>query len=488
MIINVVHTEESRVAIVEKGRLTDLAIETTNKEKTRGNIYRGIVQKVQPSLHAAFINYGANRNGFLRLDEVHPLYYNQKQANPKEKPAAGQILKKNQEVLVQVTKEGKGNKGSALTTYVSLPGRYMVLMPGYKRSGVSKKIEDEAERKKLKDIGRQLKLPEDMGFIIRTAGINKTKKDLQKDANYLLRLWKVIDTRSKKMPLPSLVYQESSMVIQAIRDYYTTDISEVIVDNPEVFKKVKEFFKQIIPKYQKNVKLYEGRTPIFLRYKIETQIESLYNRIVQLKSGGSISIDPTEALVSIDVNSARFTQVKDPEESSLITNIEAAVEIARQMRLRDLGGLIVIDFIDMKLQKNRFAVEKQLKAAFKIDKANIEMAKISKFGLMEMSREHLRPPLFDESHIECIHCGGSGIVRSKESIVLTILRELYDKASNNDMESIQVILPLETAEYLLNRKRREIHTIEELFKTEIVIQSAPVTPMDNFRLECVPKA
>ena len=487
MIINVIHPEESRVAIIEDGILKELSIETTKKEKTRGNIYKGTVQKVQHSLHAAFVDYGNDRHGFLRLDEVHPDYFSQKPTSVRGRPPAGKILRKDQKVVVQVTKEGTGTKGAALTTYISLPGRYLVLMPGYKRTGVSRKIDDESERKKLKDIGRQLKLPESMGLIIRTAGLNKNKKDLQNDANYLLRLWKAIQTRSKELPAPSLVYQESSMVIQSIRDYFTIDISEVLIDDSEVFKKVKEFFKQVIPKHHKAVKLYEDKTPIFLKYRIEEQIESLYKRTVPLKSGGSISIDPTEALVAIDVNTARFTRVKDPEETALITNLEAADEIARQLRLRDLGGLIVIDFIDMKSHKNRQQVERHLRNAFKLDKANIEFSRISKFGILEMSREHLRTPLFDESHVKCVYCEGSGKTRSRESLSLAILREIYEKVSTGDIAEIQVTLSPDAAKYLLNNKRTELHNIERQFNTMIFILSETITPTDSYRLECIPR-
>lgn len=483
MIINVIQPEESRIAIIENGVLKELSIETTNKEKIRGNIYKGIVQKVQPSLHAAFVDYGGDRPGFLRLDEVHPDYYNLKTAHPRGRPPAEKILKKNQEVVVQITKEGQGTKGAALTTYISLPGRYLVLMPGYKRTGISRKIEDEAERKKLKDIGRQLKLPDTMGFIIRTAGLDKTKKDLQRDANYLLRLWSSIETRSKELSVPSMIYQESNMVIQSIRDYFTTDISEVFVDNLEVFKKVKEFFKQVIPKHHKIVRLYEDKTPIFLEHKIEKQIESLYDRTVPLKSGGKITIDPTEALVAIDVNTAGFTHIKDPEETALITNLEAADEIARQLRLRDLGGLIVIDFIDMKVAKHRQQVEKHLKHAFRIDKANIEFARISKFGMLEMSREHLRTPLFVTSHEECVHCGGSGKIRSKETLSLVILREVYDQASTGEIAQIQITLSPDVAKYLLNQKRSALYNIEQQFSIKILVSSETITPADDYRLE-----
>ncbi len=485
MIINVVHPEESRVAIIESGVLQDLSIETTNREKIRGNIYKGVVQKVEPSLHAAFVEYGGNRPGFLPLDEVHSNYYSIKTLPAKGKPPANKILKKGQEVVVQVVKDEKGTKGAALTTYISLPGRFLVLMPGYRRTGVSRKIEDATERKKLKDIGKQLKLPDSMGFIIRTAGINKTKKELQSDANYLLRLWKAVVARSKELPAPSIVYQESSMVIQSIRDYFTTDISEVLIDNLEVFRKVKEFFKQIIPKHQKRVRLYEEKIPIFAKYNIEEQIEPLYDRQVPLKSGGSISIDPTEALVSIDVNSARFTRVKDPEETALITNMEAAAEIARQLRLRDLGGLIVIDFIDMRDPKNRSKVEKQLKSAFKVDKANTELSKISKFGLLEMSREHLRAPLFDNSHVQCTNCGGLGKIRSRETLSLAVLREIFDKASAGKVSEIHLTLSHAVAEYLQNEKRESIAAIERQFDIKIYIIGDTIVPEDNYKLECI---
>ena len=481
MIINVIHAEESRMAIIHDGILQNLSIATTKREKIRGNIYKGRVQKVLPSLHAAFVDFGTDRQGFLSLSEVHPDHHNKKGS----KSVAGKILKQNQEVMVQVVKEEKGTKGAALTTYMSLPGRYLVLMPGHKRTGISRKIDDDAERKKLKDIGRQLKLPASMGFIIRTAGLSKNKRELQKDANYLLRLWKVIEKRSGELTEPGLIYQESSMVIQSIRDYFTTDISEVIIDNPEVFKKVKDFFKQIIPKHHKTVQLYEETTPVFIKYKLEEQIESLYSRTVALKSGGSISIDPTEALVAIDVNTARFTQVKDPEETALITNLEAAEEIARQLRLRDLGGLIAIDFIDMKNLTNRQQVEKQLKNAFKTDKANIETSRISKFGILEMSREHLRSPLFIESHMECDLCSGTGKIRSKESLSLTVLREIYNKASTGESAEIQVTLSRDVAKHLLNRKRAELHKIEEQFNTVILILSSKVKPADSYKINCI---
>lgn len=485
MLINVTHPEESRVAIIEDGILTNLGIESIQKEQIRGNIYKGIVQRVEHSLYAAFVDCGFGRPGFLPLDEVHPNYYKKKFPHARGRLPAEKILSKYQEVIVQVTKEAKGTKGAALTTYISLPGRYLVLMPGYKRTGISRKIEDEGERKKLKDISQELDLPEAMGVIVRTAGLDKTKRDLQGDADYLLRLWKAIESRAKEMPAPCAVYMESSMVIQSIRDYFTTDISEVIIDNPETFKKVREFFRQIIPKHQKVVRLYEDKTPLFLKYNIEAQIEPLYKRSVTLKSGGTISIDPTEALVAIDVNTARFTQVKNPEESTLITNLEAADEIARQLRLRDLGGLIVIDFIDMKNHRDRQQVERQLRNAFKNDKANIEISKISQFGLLEMSRERLRSPLFDTSHVACTYCSGTGKIKSREALALSILTELYSKASAGGTAEIRLSLFPDAASYLLNQKRRNLLDIEQRFNIKIVVISDTILPADTYKLETV---
>jgi ribonuclease E len=487
MIINVVNPEESRVAITENEQLTNLAIETTSSEKIRGNIYKGVVKKVQRSLNAAFVEFGSKRHGFLPLDEVHAKYHTKETKKVKDKPSPDKILKKNQEILVQITKEEKDNKGAALTTYISLPGRYLVIMPGYKRSGISKKIDSAEERKKLKDIGKELKLPDTMGFIIRTAGLNKTKKDLQKDADYLLRLYKAIESKAENIAVPTMVYQESNMVIQSIRDYFTTDIGEVLIDSPEAFKKATDFFKQIIPKHYKTLTLYEEKEPVFSKYKIEKQIEALYERTVPLKSGGSISIDPTEALVAIDVNTARFTRLKTQEETTLITNLEAAEEIARQLRLRDLGGLIVIDFIDMKQGKDRQQVERHLKNAFKTDKANIELSRISKFGMLEMSRERLRSPLLDMNHITCPFCKGSGKTRATESLSLLIMKKLFDGASSGENSEIKVSLSPEVAEYLLNVKRAELLSIENQFNVKICISSADMNPADSHNIELIAK-
>jgi ribonuclease E len=489
MIINVIHPEESRVAIIENGVLSNLAVETTNVEKIKGNIYKGVVQRVEPSLFAAFVEYGGPRPGFLPLDEVRHTYYQEPDSSQgRGKLPPGKILRKGQEVIVQVSKEVKGTKGAALTTFISLPGRYLVLMPGYSRTGISRKIEDEQERQKLKDITRELELPEAIGVIVRTAGLSKNKKELQGDADYLVRLWKAIEARAKEVSAQSMIYQESNMVIQSIRDYFTTDTSEVLIDNPEMFKRARDFFKQVIPKHQKVVRLYEDKMPIFLKYKIEEQIAPLLRRTVPLKSGGSISIDPTEALVAIDVNTGRFTRVKDPEESTYITNLEAADEIARQLRLRDLGGLIVIDFIDMKSQKNRMQVERHLRNAFKNDKANIEITRISQFGLLEMSRERLRTPLVDTSQTQCACCGGTGSLKSREAIALLALTAVFEKASVGDCAEIKVYVSEDAAAYLQNNKRSDLVSIEQQFSTQIYIFTEKLSPVDSYRMETTPKA
>ncbi|MCX8045117.1 MAG: Rne/Rng family ribonuclease [Desulfobacterota bacterium] len=487
MLINVMHPEESRVAIIKNGTLINLVIESASSEKLKGNIYKGIVQRVEPSLHAAFVDCGFGRPGFLPLDEVQRNYYAPTAHHGRNgRVPANKILAKDQEVIVQVTKDAQGTKAASLTTFLSLPGRYLVLMPGYRRTGISRKIEDAEERKKLKDISAELKLPEAMGVIVRTAGINKTRKELQADADYLVRLWKAIEARAREQQAPCLVYQESSMVIQAIRDYFTTDISEVLVDNPDVYRRAREFFKQVIPKHYKVVHLYEQEIPLFVKYGVEEQIEKLYQRTVKLKSGGTITIDPTEALVAIDVNTARFTHIKDPDETTLITNLEAADEIARQLRLRDLGGLIVIDFIDMDDPKDRQQVERQLRNAFKDDKANVEISRISKFGLLEMSRERIRAPLMDTRFIACPTCAGIGKVKSTETLAMSALNELYMKASQAANAEMRLSLAPDAALYLLNHKRKEIMRIEQVYSTKVSIVCENLSPVDSYRLDIVP--
>ncbi|MGH8058418.1 MAG: Rne/Rng family ribonuclease, partial [Candidatus Entotheonellia bacterium] len=410
MLINTEDVEESRVAILADGMLEEFDIETSTKEQIKGNIYKGLVVKVEPGLQAAFVEYGGNRAGFLPLGEVHPSSYADPELSKRGRVRIHDVLKRNQSVLVQVVKDEIGTKGAALSTYISLPGRYLVLMPGVDATRVSRKIEDEAQRRLLKEIVAQLEPPPGMGVIIRTAGLERSKQELQRDMTYLLKLWETITAQAKDLPAPSVVYQERDLVIRSIRDYFTPDIAEILVDDREVFKRAREFLQAIMPRYVNRIKLSREKRPIFSRYQLEEQIEAIFEDKIPLKSGGSIVIERTEAMVSIDVNSGRSTQERGMEETAFKTNLEAGEEIARQLRLRDLGGLIVIDFIDMRDRKHVQEVERCLKNALKRDKARVEVSRISKFGLLELSRQRLKPALQDETYLPCLHCKGQGLV------------------------------------------------------------------------------
>src|SRR5262244_2241472 len=404
MLINVADEEESRVAIVEDGILEELTIETSSKEQIKGNIYNGVVVKVEPSLQAAFVDYGGKRHGFLPMGEIQPRWYTTefRSEDRERRPRIQDVIKRNQKVLVQVVKEELGTKGASLSSYISLPGRYLVLMPGSDTAGgISRKIEDEEERKKLKEIIAQLEPPPDMGIIVRTAGLNRNKAELQRDMSYLQRLWAIIEEKSRESPAPALIYQEHDLVIRSIRDYFTPDIQEVLIDHREVYRRARDFFQSVMPRYQSRVQLYRDKKPLFARYQLEEQIEAIYSQKVELKSGGSIVIDPTEALVAIDVNSGRATKEKGIEETAFKTNMEAAQEIARQLRLRDLGGLIVIDFIDMENNRNQREVENRLRESLHYDRARVQMGKISRFGLMELSRQRLQTSLGETTHMSC---------------------------------------------------------------------------------------
>lgn len=485
MFINSVDPEESRMAIVEDGVLTELLIETSRQELSRGNIYKATIVNIEPSLQATFVDYGEARHGFLPFSEIHPDYYSQKPEESKKesRPRIQEVIKRNQEVLVQVEKEETGTKGAALTTYISLPGRYLVLMPGSDGGGISRKIEEEKERRKIKEIVQQLEVPKGMGLIVRTAGLEKGKSDLAKDLHYLLRLWESILTKSKKMSSPSLIYQEQDLVIRSIRDYFTPDIDEVLIDRKEVFNRAKDFFRAVMPRYQGKVKLYQEKRPIFSKYELEKQIELIYERKVPLASGGSIVIDPTEALVSIDVNSGRATQGRGMEETAFKTNLEAAEEIARQLRLRDLGGLVVIDFIDMWDQKHKQEVERRLRHALKPDKARIEMGRISRFGLLELSRQRIRPAVMGRCFIPCAHCSGSGLVKSTEAAALTVLRKVQAGLAKGGCTQVKVELPDEVATYLLNQKRAELFRLEKQYGLKIQIIGYPGLPSHQYNLE-----
>ncbi|MBZ0069022.1 MAG: Rne/Rng family ribonuclease, partial [Thiobacillus sp.] len=462
MLFNATQAEELRVAIVEGQKLVDLDIESASKEQRKGNIYKGIVTRVEPSLEAAFIDYGCERHGFLPFKEIARSCL----------PNGGRVpenLKEGQELLVQVEKDERGNKGAALTTYVSLAGRYVVLMPTNPRGGgVSRRIEGE-ERNELRDTLAQLEIPEGMSLIARTAGIGRTAEEFQWDLNYLLSLWQAIDGASTSQKGAFLIYQEGSLVIRAIRDYFSADIGELLIDTQDIFDQAQQFMAHVMPANVHKVKLYHDDVPLFSRFQIEHQIESAFSRQVNLPSGGAIVIDHTEALVSVDVNSARATKGSDVEQTAYNTNLEAADEVARQMRLRDLGGLIVIDFIDMENPKHQREVENRLRDALHHDRARVQTGKISRFGLLEMSRQRLQPSLGETSYTPCPRCHGTGHIRGTESSALHILRILQEEAMKENTGAVHVQLPVDVATFLLNEKRVDIHTMETRLKVNVVM-------------------
>lgn len=467
MLINATHSEELRVALVDGQKLYDLDIEASSREQKKANIYKGKITRIEPSLEAAFVDFGADRHGFLPLKEISKEYFD---------PSAGkgrvnikQALREGQEVIVQVDKEERGNKGAALTTFISLAGRYLVLMPNNARAGgISRRIEGE-ERSQLKEAMSGLNTPKNMGVIVRTAGIGRSTEDLQWDLDYLLQFWDSITEASQTRAAPFLIYQESNVIIRAIRDYLRQDIGEVLVDAPLVFEEVLNFVRAVMPAYESKIKLYKDDTPLFSRYQIEAQIETAFQREVKLPSGGSIVIDPTEALVSIDINSARATKGTDIEDTALQTNLEAAEEIARQLRLRDMGGLVVIDFIDMSLPKNQRDVENRIRKALELDRARVQVGKISRFGLLEMSRQRLRPSLSETRSEVCPRCSGQGTIRDIESIALSIMRLIYEEASKEKTAEVQAILPVPVATFLLNEKRSQIIEIEKRQSVRVII-------------------
>jgi ribonuclease E len=462
MLFNATQAEELRVAIVDGQKLVDLDIESASKEQRKGNVYKGVITRVEPSLEAAFVDYGCERHGFLPFKEISRTCL----------PNGGRVpenLKEGQELLVQVEKDERGNKGAALTTYVSLAGRYVVLMPTNPRGGgVSRRIEGE-ERNELRDTLAQLDIPEGMSLIARTAGIGRTVEEFQWDLNYLLSLWKAIDGASTSQKGAFLIYQEGSLVIRAIRDYFSADIGEILIDTDDIYEQAQQFMAHVMPDNVNKVKLYRDDVPLFSRFQIEHQIESAYSRQVNLPAGGAIVIDHTEALVSVDVNSARATKGSDVEQTAYNTNLEAADEIARQMRLRDLGGLIVIDFIDMENPKHQREVENRLRDALHHDRARVQTGKISRFGLLEMSRQRLQPSLGETSYNPCPRCHGTGHIRGAESSALHILRILQEEAMKENTGALHVQLPVDVATFLLNEKRVDIHTIETRLKVNVVL-------------------
>ncbi|MET0355402.1 MAG: Rne/Rng family ribonuclease, partial [Cellvibrio sp.] len=428
MLINATQPEELRVALVDGQWLYDLDIENRNREQKKSNIYKGRITRVEPSLEAAFVDYGAERHGFLPLKEISREYFSKNPGDSDGRIKIKDVLKEGTEVIVQIDKEERGNKGAALTTFVSLAGRYLVLMPNNPRAGgISRRIEGE-ERADLKDALGAIEVPQGMGVIIRTAGVGRSAEELQWDLNYLLQLWDSIDTAAKKDPAPNFLFQESNVIIRAIRDYLRQDIGEIFVDNKEAFDLAAGFIQQVMPNYSSKVKLYQDDIPLFNRYQIESQIETAFQREVKLPSGGSIVIDVTEAMIAIDINSSRATKGGDIEETALQTNLEAADEIARQLRLRDMGGLVVIDFIDMQPVRNQREVENRMRDALLMDRARVQIGRISRFGLLEMSRQRLRPSLGETHSKVCPRCEGQGTIRGTRSLALSILRLVEDEA------------------------------------------------------------
>jgi ribonuclease E len=485
MIINAVHPEEFRVAMLDGQTLESFFIETASRGKVVGNIYKGTITHVQQSLQAAFVNYGMAKNGFLPFTEIHPEYYKKE---PEGSPRIQDLMHTGQEVLVQVVKEEIGSKGALLTTYISLAGRDVVLMPGQAQRGVSRKIEDGEKRERLKELAHGLKVPEDIGVIIRTAAEERSKREVAQDLNNLLRLWEEIKRRVQESPTPSLIYKEQDLALRVIRDYLTPTIKTILVDDKEVFQQVKDFLDIISPRQQRAVKLHKEDSPICSKYNLEEQIEHVFRRKVPLKSGGYLLIDPTEALVSIDVNSGRTNTGEGAlEEMVYKVNMEAATEIPRQLRLRDLGGLIVIDFIDMRDNRHTREVERKLKEEIKKDKAKITVGRISRFGLLELSRQHLGLNILRGSFKDCPTCQGLGLVRSIEATAVYYFRKIWQILSQKKIATIKADLHPEVATYLLNRKRQELAELEEKFQATITIEGVPTLLPHEGHLEYVPR-
>ncbi|MCA8983659.1 MAG: Rne/Rng family ribonuclease [Planctomycetaceae bacterium] len=517
MLVNAYQPEESRIAIVEDGVLEELYVERNSQESFVGNIYKGRIVNIEPSIQAAFVDFGVGSNGFLHVSDVESEYFKHlppvdpnrrssrdrprangdsnaggrkpprrpiNERSVQAKPSIQDIFKRGDEVLVQVIKDGIGNKGPTLSTYISIPGRYLVLMPALQRVGISRKIENLDDRRKLREIIKELAPPPGLGFIIRTAGVDRSEKDLRRDMNYLLRLWKVIVRRIQKHAAPVDVYEESDMITRTIRDIYAADIDVVLVDDERQYERAREFMKVVLPKHVDRVQLYDGAEPLFHRYKIEQEITNIQSRVVPLQGGGSIVIDQTEALVAIDVNSGTHRVDNDAEETSFQVNMRAAREIARQIRLRDLGGVIVNDFIDMRMDKHRRSVENCLRDAVQRDRARTKVLRISPFGLIEMTRQRIRPSLKRSIYEECPSCGGTGHVKKVESVAIEVMRELMRAASDTRVRKISVELHHRVATYLANKKRKELLALEERSKAAINFDSRYDVNQNFIELRC----
>lgn len=529
MLINVAQPEECRIAIVEDGTLEELYVERAGQDNYVGNIYRGVVVNLEPSIQAVFVDFGVGRNGFLHVSDVEPQYYRQGGydpgklpgapgprrpparesesavgdefdegtedagqrprharfgGRPRFKPPIQEIFRRGDEVLVQVIKEGIGTKGPTLSTYISIPGRYLVLMPALGRIGVSRKIEDEATRRRLRDIMIELNPPKGVGFIVRTAGSDRTKRELSRDMAYLLRLWKVIARRIRKLPAPAGIYEESDMIIRTIRDIFTAEVDAIYIDEKTSYERAKEFLQLVMPRYVHRLQLYEGKEPLFCKYNLEEEIAKIHRRRVPLRSGGSIVIDQTEALVAIDVNSGSFRAEDSAEDTAHQMNILAAKEIARQIRLRDLGGVIVNDFIDMRKEKHRRGVERALRDAVKRDRARTKILRTSPFGLIEMTRQRIRTNPKRSAYTECPGCGGSGVVKTPESMAIDVVRLLILASQRSSIARVTITVAEEVADYLNNRKRHELARLEEDGEIAIQVVGKEGVAPEHLAMEC----
>ena len=480
MLINAVHLEQKRMAIVEDGKLVEFNIQMAVREPITGNIYKGLVMKVERGLQAAFVNYGGRKDGFLPLRDVSSNYFT---GGAGGRDGARSTLKPGQEVLVQILREVSERKGALLTSYISLPGRYLVLLPNKESSGISRKIEDEEDRKRLKDLVEQIKTEDGVGFIVRTAGMNRTKQELARDYQHLSRLWKEIQKGAAETAAPALIYQESAFGVRSLRDYFTTDIEEILVDDLETFRQVRAYCKAVAPRNVKMIKLDKEKTPLFDKYQLEDQIRVIYQDHVELKSGGYLIINPTEAMITIDVNSGRGSHKRNVEETAYQTNTEAAEEIARQLRLRDLGGLIVIDFIDMMDNKHNAEVEKIFKKAIALDRARIQLSHISKFGILELSRQKKQSTIQEISYMPCPFCRGRGVRPSLEYTALNAYRKIETQAVKGSSSLISISVPHEVADYLQNQKRAEINRLENDYDMSIHISGSPSMAWDEWKIE-----
>jgi Rne/Rng family ribonuclease len=493
MLVNLAQSDECRIAMLEDGRLQEFYVERTAALSHVGNVYKGVITNIEPSIQAAFIDFGEGKNGFLHISDLQPQYFPGggeaedvgRKTPRKERPPIQKCLRRNQEVIVQVTKEGIGTKGATLTTYVALPGRYLVMMPGMSRLGVSRKIEDEEARRRMRDVLNQLELPGEMGFILRTAGLDRSKQELQRDLNYLARLWKQVMNRKAGVKAPAELYRESDLVTRTLRDVVTVDVKEVLIDSEPVAQSAKQFLRLLSPRLSERVKFYNDVQPLFFRYGVEEEIAKMYSKRVPLRSGGSLVIESTEALVAIDVNSGKFREAPDPEESAFRINLEAADEIARQLSLRDLGGVIICDFIDMHLERHRREIERALRESLKKQKERAEILRMSRFGIIEMTRQRQRASIVRSMLVECPHCGGDGLIKSTETLMLEALRAIQTAATQTEVVKIEVRVNPQVAQLLLNSKRQVLADLESKADRTIVIIPMPEAPTNKITVNCL---